>query len=306
MSNDDFDLPIDPQLDDRLRRTLSAVAATVTDDGRAHDKLDQPTIPMLPAAVTLIGRDTRRKRRQFRPVRVTAVAASAAAAVAILAVAIGVAPFAPSADRPAPEAIALGDGGLSAPLRDGGNVCLAEARRIGQLGPNERPHAINYVDHDWLPVVIYQADDRLIYCTVNKKAAEYGATALGSVSGVNRDDLLRGPITPDLMETQGVEGEYMAVAGRVGSRVGRVVFDDGAGHTRQARLANGTFATAGSYRNRHTAVLITYDQAGKEIDRRLAFGASCLPMNKAGDQQLPGTNCKDQERWKPRSTPERI
>lgn len=305
MTTDDFDLVIDPVLESRLRRTMNAVAMTINDDSATCDGIVQSTISAKSVPLANARQERRKKLFRFRPARVAAVvAATAVAAVVITSMALQTESTIPGTQHRAPEAIALGDEALSPSMRDAGNVCLAEARRFGNLGQNDRPNMVNYMEHPWLSIVIYQAGDRLVYCTVNTSPTGE-ELPFGSVGDLSTDTLLRGPIAPELMETDGVEGEYMAVAGRVSSRVGRVMFDDGAGHTRQAKLANGTFATAGSYLRSDKALLITYDDAGKEIDRRPAFGVSCDPDNQA-NRELPGTVCEPHERWTPQEAPHKV
>lgn len=62
MSVDDFEVPVDPALDARLRRTLSAVAATVTDAPPATIEPEQRLLAKS-ASVTRSPRDRGRRRR---------------------------------------------------------------------------------------------------------------------------------------------------------------------------------------------------------------------------------------------------
>jgi hypothetical protein len=302
MNTDDLGFQIDPALDERLRRTLHEVAATISgsDEVPARDGAGLWSVLRSNASVGPSRPDRRQRRSRFRSTRVGVLAGAAVAAIAAMALVFSA--NGPWTGRESPEAIALGDNALPPPMRAGGNVCLTGAREIGELGPDVRPTMVNFFEHDWLSVVIYQTGDRLIYCEVHW-SSEGDEAPLGSVGGYGANTPLRGPIGLDLMSTEGAEGEYMAVAGRVSSRVGRVMFDDGAGHVRQARLANGTFATAGGYWTRDKALVISYDRAGKEIDRRRAFGTSCDPTYQGTDAALPGTTCGPLESWTPEATP---
>jgi hypothetical protein len=161
---------------------------------------------------------------------------------------------------------------------------------------------VNYAENPRLSAIIYQNGDKLIYCTVHE--GPKGETPLGSFGPIMSDPLLHGPIGQYLATTQGVEGEYMAIGGQVSARVGRVVFDDGAGHTREAHVANGTYAIAGGYGKLDEALLISYDKAGKEIDRRRAFGFSCDPHYTGAHGNIPGTMCEPTERWTPQAIPQ--
>ncbi|PZF99753.1 hypothetical protein [Micromonospora deserti] len=77
MSSDDFDVPVDPALDTRLRRTLSAVAATVTDAPPATIEAKQHLLAQS-ASVARTSRDRRKRRRWLAIGLATAVVPLAA------------------------------------------------------------------------------------------------------------------------------------------------------------------------------------------------------------------------------------
>ncbi|MEH0830124.1 MULTISPECIES: hypothetical protein [unclassified Micromonospora] len=62
MSTDDLDVPVDPALDARLRRTLSAVASTVTDASPVGTEAKQHLLAQS-ASVVRTRRDRRKRRR---------------------------------------------------------------------------------------------------------------------------------------------------------------------------------------------------------------------------------------------------
>jgi hypothetical protein len=78
MSTDDFDLPVDPALDARLRRTLHAVASTITDAAAPVDIEAKQHLRAQSASMVRTRRD-RRKRRRWLAIGLAATVAPLAA-----------------------------------------------------------------------------------------------------------------------------------------------------------------------------------------------------------------------------------
>jgi hypothetical protein len=69
-----------------------------------------------------------------------------------------------------------------------------------------------------------------------------------------------------------MDGGSVSVLGRVSARVDRLVLEHGNGRTTTARLRDGAFGIISRTDDvRKDAELVSYDRAGREIDRRLLF-----------------------------------
>lgn len=84
MSNDDFDLPVDPALDARLRETLKAVAATITDGTHVQQEAARHVVAQSASVVR-----TRRDRRKRRGWLAIGLAAAVVPVAAFTTLAIG-------------------------------------------------------------------------------------------------------------------------------------------------------------------------------------------------------------------------
>jgi hypothetical protein len=216
-----------------------------------------------------------------RSVRVAAAGLAMAAAGAIVWAGSNVLS---DSSRPG-EVYALGDSVLSPSTRATGRQCLEFARfddghgALATWPADSPPMLLNYVEQPGRgAIVVYQAHLRLVYCSIGPavkigpEPREFTTDGSGS-AGVGALDATRwlpGPISMESAGSTDVEGGYLHVAGRVSERVARVVLDDGAGHQRSARLAEGTFVVFSDGRTVPGAVLISYDASGAEIDRRPA------------------------------------
>lgn len=103
--------------------------------------------------------------------------------------------------------------------------------------------------------------------------------------------------------------DYFATAGRVSSRVTRLVLDHGNGRHTAANLAGGTFVViADSAVDVDFAVLVAYDSAGNEVARREGWGhpglseqnADCYvdPAGTVVWGSTPGATCRAAEAWR--------
>jgi hypothetical protein len=256
----------------------------------------------------VLGAATGRARRRpvvTVPVLAGLVLATGAAAALVAADVI------PGRDRPQPDVVALGDEALSPLVRDAGNLCLTHAREaMNDRWPlNERPTMVNYAEYRDRAVVIYRTGAKMIICTMEPTVPP--SDELSSSMGLlEPGEWLPGPIAAEGATSTELDGGDVSVAGRVSRRVARVLLDDGAGNTVAARLADGTFAVVSDRPiRRDRGVLISYDRAGTELDRRPALDLRGPKEHCYADptgRVVYGTaepNCRTAERWQPLARP---
>jgi hypothetical protein len=83
---------------------------------------------------------------------------------------------------------------------------------------------------------------------------------------------LPGPVQRLSLSSTEADGGSVAVLGRVSARVHRLVLEHGNGRTTTARLRDGAFGLISRTDDvREDAELVSYDAAGREIDRRRLF-----------------------------------
>ncbi|WP_144118611.1 hypothetical protein [Catellatospora sichuanensis] len=229
----------------------------------------------------------------------------ASLATAACATAVVVWTGGPSAERQQPEVVALGDSALSPIVRDTGNLCLTHARQEAAdpmrnpdlVWPADgRPTMVNYAERESRAIVIYRLAQWLIFCTMEPTNPPSGEWSSSS-NFARAPQWLAGPLEGSSASSSDPWGGTTAVAGFVHRRVAKVVLDDGAGHRSTARLADGTFAVLsdGDLAARKGR-LISYDEQGREIDRRDAFdlgvvGTTCW-VDPAGKVVLYGMDRK--------------
>ncbi|MFI7540748.1 hypothetical protein [Actinoplanes sp. NPDC049599] len=136
--------------------------------------------------------------------------------------------------------------------------------------------------------------------------AEDGAEVSGgSSSGAwESREWLPGPVQRLSLSSSEASGGQVAVLGRVSARVDRLVLEHGTGRKTTARLRDGAFGLVSRTDDvRRDAELVSYDAAGREIDRRRLFAAGedfprCYadPAGRVvyGD---PGPDCLPADRW---------
>jgi hypothetical protein len=106
---------------------------------------------------------------------------------------------------------------------------------------------------------------------------KFGRLSSGSVGGEAwpHRGWLPGPVQRLSLSSTESDGGSVSVLGRVSARVHRLVLEHGNGRTTTARLHDGAFGLISRTDDvREDAELVSYDAAGREIDRRLLFGYS--------------------------------
>jgi hypothetical protein len=115
---------------------------------------------------------------------------------------------------------------------------------------------------------------------------------------------LPGPIERLLLTSSEVDGGDVAVIGRVGEGIRRIVLEHGDGHTSEARFGNGMFAILSDGGPVGTAAqLVSYDGNGQERDRRPLFqhrDTDACFVDPAGVvvYGVAGDNCRPGNRWR--------
>lgn len=204
-------------------------------------------------------------------------------------------------EHPKPEVVALGDSALSPLVRETGNLCLTHAKTMDPARwptDSSRPVMVNYAERDGTrAIVIYRMGERLYFCSMEPTTppSDEWSSSLGSSE---LPTWLPGPISAESASSSEPWGGESALAGFVSRRVAKVILDHGNGHHSTARLANGTFVVVseGDVADRR-GELISYDDQGREIDRRPAFdlgpvGTSCW-VDPQGTVVLYGKEVKD-------------
>jgi hypothetical protein len=116
---------------------------------------------------------------------------------------------------------------------------------------------------------------------------------------------LPGPVQRLSLSSSQSWGGAVTVLGRVSARVKRLVLEHGNGHTTTARLAKGAFGLITRTDDvRRDAELVSYDAAGREIDRRPLFTTGendrCYtdPEGKV-IYGVAGRDCRPADPWTP-------
>ncbi|MFI5914318.1 hypothetical protein [Dactylosporangium sp. NPDC051541] len=118
-------------------------------------------------------------------------------------------------------------------------------------------------------------------------------------------DWLPGPVDRLLLTSTERDGGDVVVIGRVSARVHQLVLDHGDGRKTVARIADGAFGiiAQGDIHEADHPALVSYDSAGREIDRRPLF----VPFDRLGRCYVdpegtivygtPGPACRPAEPW---------
>ncbi|MEV6371267.1 hypothetical protein AB0L86_30725 [Micromonospora musae] len=239
----------------------------------------------------------------------------AVAGVVLLAVASGAAAVVwERPNRSAVQVLAMGPGELSPMLRDAAEQCLqwnSPQRRT----PQEEGEQLVPVSLADLAVAIERGDRALVlfmndvgYATCDLQAAGTDQESGGHASEPWRHgDWLPGPVQRLLLTSTEHDGGDVNVSGQVSGRVDRLVLDHGDGHTTAARLAGGAFGlmTSGArLRAGNDPELVSYDDRGSEIDRRLLFQAEdqlehCYALpDGTRIYGKPTSGCRPAEKWR--------
>jgi hypothetical protein len=208
------------------------------------------------------------------------------------------------------QILAMSPGELDPSLRRAAQRCLEWTKPRPEQGmpePEFVPMSLADVTiasrrGSWIQV-LFLSDTGYLACELR---LEYGKMSSGSVGGEAwpHRGWLPGPIQRLSLSSTEAVGGSVSVLGRVSARVDRVVLDHGNGRTTTGRIRDGAFGLISRSDDvGEKAELISYDAAGREIDRRLLFQYSgeyphCYtdPAGKViyGD---PGPDCLPADRW---------
>jgi hypothetical protein len=202
--------------------------------------------------------------------------------------------------------VALGPGELDQDLRAAVQQCLTWNRAVGRE-PEEVPVTAADVAVATRiggeSAVLFLTDDGYFACGVTRKRGEETSGGHNSSKWPHRE-WLPGPVQRLSLSSSEFDGGQVSVLGRVSARVDRLVLEHGTGRRTTARLRQGTFGLISRTDDvRRNAELVSYDAAGREIDRRLLFQASeelphCYtdPAGRViyGD---PGPDCRPADPW---------
>ncbi|MGA5299345.1 hypothetical protein ACPCHT_05420 [Nucisporomicrobium flavum] len=206
-------------------------------------------------------------------------------------------------DEPGVQVLAMGPGELDGTLRRAADECLGWAGRDGgfrvRLGLGD------------LAVSARQGDRAavLFLSGAGYAACDFVLGDRESSGGINAEpwehrDWLPGPVQRLSLSSSEADGGAVSVLGRVSARVHRLVLEHGRGRTTDARLRDGAFGIVTRTSDvREDAELVSYDAAGREIDRRPLFPGPRRDENCWTDPAgtviygtLGGT-CRPAERW---------
>ena len=111
-------------------------------------------------------------------------------------------------------------------------------------------------------------------CEMQLKFGRLQSSSVGGEAWPYRD-WLPGPVQRLSLSSTEIDGGSVSVLGRVSARVDRLVLEHGNGRTTTARIRDGAFGLISATDDvRENAELVSYDAAGREIDRRPLFGYS--------------------------------
>jgi hypothetical protein len=109
-------------------------------------------------------------------------------------------------------------------------------------------------------------------CEMQLKFGRLQSSSVGGEAWPHRD-WLPGPVQRLSLTSTEIDGGSVSVLGRVSARVERLVLEHGNGRTTTARIHDGAFGLISATDDvRENAELVSYDAAGREIDRRPLFG----------------------------------
>lgn len=220
-----------------------------------------------------------------------------------------------------PTTLALVPGELSSSLEDVVERCVRQqAELAGRLTRNSLPaitagQVAAAGESHRQAFAMFLNDQGYFVCTLDQIVRpilgvriQAGGGATGDVWAGTRD-WLPGPVQV-LMSGSAVPSDgpaRMTIVGRAGSRVARLVAEDGT-HTVGARLANGVFGLlADSGQVASDGGLVAYDAAGEVVFQRSLFPTTFLDdcyadpagtvLYHADDEQGPARRCLPAEPW---------
>ncbi|GAA3346003.1 hypothetical protein GCM10020358_55320 [Amorphoplanes nipponensis] len=208
------------------------------------------------------------------------------------------------------QILAMGPGELDGSLRGAAQRCLEWARPNGPGGaPDPQFVPVSLAD-----VAIAARRGRWIQVLFLNRAGylgceaslDHGRLSSGGVGGEAwpHRGWLPGPVQRLSLSSTEADGGSVSVLGRVSARVARLVLEHGNGRTTTARLRDGAFGLISRTDDvGEDAELVSYDAAGREIDRRrlFAYGEQfphCY-TDPAGTVIYgdPGPDCRPADPW---------
>lgn len=201
------------------------------------------------------------------------------------------------------QRLAMGPAELSATVRPTIEQCLEWNAQVGEVTVS-LPDLAVAAHRNHRTVALFLTDSGYLACDVSLPPGQEMHGGISSDSVWPHGDLLPGPVDRHLLSSSEVDGGEVSVAGRVSERVDRLVLEHGNGHTTAARLANGAFGLLSEEAYVEPgAELVSYDPAGREIDRRPLFQPTdqldrCY-TDPSGEviYGRAGPDCQPAERW---------
>jgi len=198
----------------------------------------------------------------------------AAAAVLTLIAAVAVTLDVRHEDRT--RILAMGPGELDPSLRRAVTQCL-EWMQPQEGAPQPAFVPVSPADvtiasrrGPWIAVLFLNRTGYMA-CDLQLKSGRLSSGGVGGEAWPHRG-WLPGPVQRLSLSSTEADGGSVSVLGRVSARVDRLVLEHGTGRTTTARLHDGAFGLISRTDDvREDAELVSYDAAGREIDRRLLF-----------------------------------
>jgi hypothetical protein len=125
----------------------------------------------------------------------------------------------------------------------------------------------------WI-AVLFLTRTGYMACEMYLRFGKLQSSSVGGEAWPHRD-WLPGPVQRLSLTSTEQDGGSVSVLGRVSARVSRLVLEHGNGRSTTARLHGGAFGLISATGDvRENAALVSYDAAGREIDRRSLFAYS--------------------------------
>ena len=179
-------------------------------------------------------------------------------------------------DQPGTQVLAMGSGELDGTLRRVADQCLRwvdDPRSAEDRVPVTLADLAVSVRQDDRAAVLFLGDAGYVACDFDLGGRE-SSGSYGREAWQHRD-WLPGPVQRLSLSSSDMDGGAVWALGRVGARVHRLVLEHGNGRTTVARLRDGAFGIVTRTSDvRPGAELVSYDSAGREIDRRPLFRPS--------------------------------
>lgn len=205
--------------------------------------------------------------------------------------------------------VAMGPGELDPALRRAAQKCLEAMapRDEGAPEPAFVPVSLSDVtiasrQSGWV-AVLFLNKTGYMGCEMRMENGRLSSIGVGGEAWPHRG-WLPGPVQRLSLSSTEADGGSVSALGRVSARVDRLVLEHGNGRTTTARLRDGAFGLISRTDDvGEDAELVSYDAAGREIDRRPLFQFSGgYPHCYTGPQGTviygePGPDCRPAEPW---------